>query len=369
MLNRIFTAAVLCMTFAGRLAAQDVCPLPIMVEVLDTDGTLTEKNIKLLDAKLRQLVATDGIGSSTPVSHLCLTATVSETGDKQVISGNQPVVTGSYDVTLVLTNLISGENFGSESVTLHGAGKNDQAQKQAAIARLNSTDPALKQFVSQAHDKVFSYYTSHIPSIISQARAYSQRGAYDKALYILSTVPPCVDSYDDVAQAMLDTYQEYLNADCNEKLMAARAVWAVDKSDEGAAAAAAYLAAIDRRSVCYDDALALLKEISDRLDENFRRMLAQEDEARALEQEIARNDIQLEQQQAENAFKLRQQEIEAIRQIGLAYAKPMLPEQDSQNGGASQDNSVRQATSNTKGLGQRLKRALPIGSGNSGKQK
>lgn len=352
-LTRIFLFAIIGIAAVTRLNAQNNCTLPIMVEVMDTDGTMSEKSLKLLDAKLRHLVSVDGIGSKSPASHLCLTATVTESGDRQVISGNRPVVTGSYDVTLVLSNIISGENFGSESITLHGAGNNDAAQKQAAVAQLNPSDAALRDFILHSHAKVMDYYAGHLPAIIDKARVFSQLGEYDKALYLLSTVPPCVESYQTVTDAMLSTYQDYLDLDCNKKLMAARAVWAADKSGEGAAAAAAYLAAIDHRSACYEGALDLLGEISDRLDENLKRLLAQEDEDRALQQELIRNDVENERRNAENDYNLRQQEIETIRQIGLAYGSSLIPDA----GKPASDGASEQQ----KGLAKPFKRAASGG--------
>lgn len=335
---------------SAAATAQETCPLPIMVDVDNSDGVLSDANVKLLDSKLKQLVASKGYGSNAELSHLCLQASVSDNGDKQYISGTRPVVSGSYEVYVVLTNLLSGENFGARNISVSGAGHSEGQQLQAAVSRVNPQNKELQIFLQDARIKVFDYYRSHIPSIISQALSETQRGNYDKALYILATVPPCVEGQDSVASVMLRVYQEYLDVDCNKKLAAARSVWKATQNEEGASAAAAYIAAIDRRSSCYAEAQELLAEIGGRIDENLRRIIAREDEDRALEHELIRGEADLRRQQVQNDFENRQAEIEAIRQIGLAYAqnvigekvrneldKPLRPSDDNNGGKDSAD--------------------------------
>lgn len=318
--------------------AQETCPLPIMVMVDNSDGYLSEQNEKLLDAKLQQLVSSRGFGSSAELSHLCLRATVSDTGEKEVISGTRPMVVGSFDVYLVLTNLLSGENFGADNISVRGNGNNETQMLQRAMSRINPSNTELQRFLQNARVKVFDYYRSHIPSIISQALALSQRGNYDKALYLLSTVPPCVEGYDTVSAFMLKVFDEYLDVDCHEKLAAARSVWKATQNEEGAQAAAAYLAAIDHRSSCYSEAQELLAEISGKIDENIRRFIAREDEDRALEKELIRGEAELERKKVDNDFALRQQEIDAIRQIAQAYVQSVIGPMIQQNGQSQSNN-------------------------------
>lgn len=321
---RLF-AAILLLGLSITIHSQETCPLPIMVSVDNSAGSLSGSNVRFLESKLAQLVASRGFGSSAEMSHLCLKASVSETGDKQIISGNRPVIAGSLDVYLVLTNLLSGENFGADNIAVRGAGNSEAQRLQSAVARINPSNRELQLFLQNARVKVFDYYRSHIPSILHQAKAYSQRGEYDKALYVLGTVPPCVDGYDDVAAQMLATFAEYLDVDCNRKLNKARALWLAGQDDEAAKAAAAYIAAIDSRSACFPEAMKLLDTIGSRIDENQRRIIAREDEERALQLELIRGKAALDKQKIDNDFLLRQQEIDAIRQLALAYAQSVLP--------------------------------------------
>lgn len=329
------------LTAISQMLAQETCPLPIMVAVDNSDETLSPANVKYLDSKLQQLVSYRGFGSKAELSHLCLVASVSETGDKQVISGNRPLVTGSFDVTIVLTNVLSGERFGADNITVSGSGNNEARMIQGAMSQINPANSDLQRFIQNSCVKVFDYYRSHIPSIIAQAKALSQRGEYNDALYLLSTVPPCVEGYDTIGSVMLATYQEYLNVDCNQKLMAARAAWEASQNEEGARVAAGYIAAIDPRSACYEEARELLDKISARIDENLRRIIAREDEDRALEHELIRGEADLKRKQVENDFLLRQQEIEALRQLYQVYAESVLKPLLEQNAARWNSNPVR----------------------------
>ena len=310
---------------ANAFAAADTCPLPVMVDVQNTNDILSDRNVEHLTHKLIQAVAHEGYGGEE-LAYLCLSAAVEE-NDKQVISGSRPLVACQAEVYLVLSHVISGEKFGSTSIKISGAGHNDAQAFQKAFSQINPRNPELLKFLRAAHDKVFEYYNSHVKSIAQQATILTQRKEYEKALFMLSSVPPCVDDYDIIADALMNVWQTYINRDCAEKLANATAIWRVQKTQEAAMEAAAYIAAINRESDCVEQADALLAEISDKLDADYARQLALEDEQRAIEQqnrefgqEMQRHEIEL--RHEDN--RLKEQEIESIRQIGLGFAKEVL---------------------------------------------
>lgn len=304
-------AAAVALASASAGAQVRECELPVMVSVTESDCTLSGANIEMLQNKITQAVTTEGFGGSE-LSHLCLTVSVSET-DKQVTSGTRPVVSQGIEIYLVLTNLLGGEKFGSTSIAVRGAGHNEAQALRKAISGINTSNRDLQRFLARARDKVTAYYAGHIPSIIRQSQVLATRGEYEKALYTLGTVPPCTPGYDDVADAMMAVWQTYIDKDCADKLSKAMAVWHAAQTEEAAMTAAAYLAAIDHRSACAEDARALLAEISGKIGENIARVIAREDEDRAFDKEQKRAEIDL-----------RRQEIDAMRQLALAYAQYVL---------------------------------------------
>lgn len=304
--------ALLSISLGMEIKAQNAkdCELPVMVTVSDKSA-LNSEVANLLKARLERIVCRDGFGGAD-MSHLCLTASVVPI-DKEIMSGMRPLVTAKVEVTLVMSNLMGGEKFGAITTTLSGGGKNEDLAVKSAIARMNANDKTFQDFMKQCHAKVFDYYRAHIPAIIKQSEVMANRGEYEKALYSLACVPPCVEGYDKVGDAMLAVWQEYLDEDCSEKLAKAKAVWHSSQTEEAAKIAAAYLASINRKSACVEEAEALLAEISDKISGNISRLLAQEDEDRAFNKDQARIDNEL-----------RQQQIDAIRELSLSYVQNVV---------------------------------------------
>ncbi len=312
----ILTSAAIVSTAVAQDTAD--CRLPVMVKVNEGSCELSGPNVELLTNKLEQVVGSEGFGGSE-LSHLCLTASVSET-DRQVISGSRPLITTRMDVYLVLSNVISGEKFGASSIAVSGAGRNDAQAFRKALAGINTANPDLSKFLTSARRKVFDYYEAHIPAIIQQSNVLANRGEYEKALFMLSTVPPCCKGYDSVGDAMLAVWQTYLDQDCAEKLAKATAVWRASQTDEAALMAASYLAAIDRKSACVEGADALLNEIAGKVGENIARVIAREDEDRAFEKEQVRAAIDMQREE----LAIKRDKVDAIRQLALAYAQFVL---------------------------------------------
>lgn len=302
---------LICGIFTIEIKADDnSCELPIMVKVSEKSNIASE-NADMLKTRLERIVTQLGYGG-TELSHLCLEATVTPT-DRELLSGTRPLVTTTIEVTLLMYNVIGGERFGSTTLELKGAGKTENIAVKAALAGFNPNDDRYQKYLERCHSKVMDYYRSHIPYIIQQSEILSHRGEYEKSLYLLSTVPPCVAGYEKIAETLLAVWQEYLNEDCSDKLAKARTVWNAAQTEEAAKEAAAYLAAIDRKSECVEEADKLLAEISGKISENINRLLLQEDDNRAFEKESARAEIEL-----------RRQQIDAIRQLALAHAQNIV---------------------------------------------
>lgn len=304
--------------FTGELKAEDnSCELPIMVRVSDKSALATE-NAEMLKSKLERIVTQAGFGG-TELSHLCLEASVTPV-DRELLSGTRPLVTTTVEVTLLMYNVMGGEKFGSTTIELKGVGKTENIAVKGALTSFNPSDDRYQKFLERCHSKVMDYYRSNIPSIIRQSEFLSNRGEYEKSLYLLSTVPPCVAGYDEIGERMLAVWQEYLDQDCAEKIAKAKAVWHSSQTEEAAKEAAAYLAAIDRKSGCVEEADKLMDEISSKISENINRLLQQEEDSRAFEKESARAEIEL-----------RKQQIEAIRQLSLAYGQNIIKSDDKDN--------------------------------------
>jgi hypothetical protein len=130
-------------------------------------------------------------------------------------------------------------------------------------------------------------------------------------MFLLSSIPTCINNYDAVEAAMLSTFQTYLNLDCADKVNKARQAWNALQDRDGAKIAGGYLAAINPASQCHDEAMELADEIRERIGEEWEWAK----DLKEFGKEMARSEVELE--------KMR---IEAVRAIGEAYAENQQPE-------------------------------------------
>ena len=303
--------------FQKAVAAED-CPMPVMVKVVNENGDLTDANVNLLTHKLQHIVARDGFGGQE-LAYLCLLAYVSQ-NQKEVIPGHRPLVVMNSELHLTLCNVKSGEQFGSASINLTGTGNSEAQAFQKSFARISRQNPEINGFMQASRKKIFEYYDKHIPSIVRQANLLTMRGEYEEALFMLSSVPPCCNNYEPVEEALTNIWETYINRECEEQLAKATAIWRSQKTKEAAIEAAAYIGAIKRESKCAPQADELLSEIESKLDADYARQLALEDEQREFTKEQIREEMNLKKEE----LNIRKQQVDAIRNVALSFSDSVI---------------------------------------------
>ena len=289
--------------------AQEQCEFPLTIVIPDQTIELSPMAQSQLTGKIRQAVTLNGMAGGARYSNFCIVANLVETS-KQVTSGLRPLVTVTTSLELFIANSRTGDKFGSTSVTLSGAGKNDKMAYMASVSSLNPQNTALQSFLKSAKKKIVAYYDGQTANIIRQAKALSTQQDFEQAMFLLTSIPTCVNKYDDVEAAILSTFQTFVDQDCTAKINKARHAWNASQDREGAKVAGAYLAAINPAAQCYDDAMELADEIRQRIDEEWEWAK----DLKEFSKEMARSQVDLE--------KMR---IEAARAIGVAYAENQQP--------------------------------------------
>ena len=117
------------------------------------------------------------------------------------------------------------------------------------------------------------------------------------------TIPAQCNKYDEALKVGLDIYQQYLDNQCAVNLAAARQAWAAEQNATGAQKAGEYLAQILPDAGCYDDAMALYKEIKGKV----------------------LDDWKFEMKQYQDGVDLEKQRINAMREVGVAYGRGQQP--------------------------------------------
>jgi len=304
MKKTVLTWALLALSTLG-IHAQEQCEFALTIVIPDQTVELSPMAKSQLTSKLRQAVTQNGMAGGARFSNFCIVANLVETS-KNLTSGLRPLVTVTMGLELYVANTRTGDKFGSTYLNLSGAGQNEKLAHMASISALNPQNTALQSFMKATKKKIMTYYDSQTNNMIRQAKSLSTKQDFEQAMYLLTSIPTCINNYDAVEAAILSTFQTYVNQDCTGKINKARHAWNASQDREGAKIAGAYLAAINPAAQCYDDAMELADEIRERIGEEWEWAK----DLKEFGKEMARSQVELE--------KMR---IEAARAIGESYAE------------------------------------------------
>jgi len=305
----VLTWALLALSALG-IRAQSQCEFPLTIVIPDQTVDLSPMAKTQLTSKIRQAVTLNGMTGGTRYSNFCIVANLVETS-KHATGGIRSLIAVTTSLELSVSNSRTGDSFGSTYINLSGAGQNAKLAYMASISSLNPQNTALQSFLKATKKKMVSYYEGQSNNIIRQAKSLSSQQDFEQAMFLLSSIPTCINNYDAVEAAMLSTFQTYLNQDCAAKVNKARQAWNASQDREGANIAGAYLAAVNPAAQCHDEAMELADEIHERIGEEWEWAK----DLKEFGKEMARSEVELE--------KMR---IEAVRAIGEAYAENQQPE-------------------------------------------
>jgi len=279
-------------------ADEESCTTSLTVQVQESkDGIPADMNERLA-SKIRQAVILNGIEGGDKLSTFNLVASTSEVG-KEILSGQRPLVAITLELRMYVCNTLTNEKLASTTMTVSGAGRNEHRAYQAAVSAVSGQKRPLQLFLQDARRRIEAYYDNQAPFIIKQAKAEAKKYNFERAMFLLQTIPVCSKQYDKAEKAMQEVFQMYIDRDCSEKIAKARNIWNANQNRDGALVAGAYLAAIDANSSCTDDAEKLEKAIQERIGDEWE-----------FYKEMKRDSLKLEEKY-----------IDALKAIGKAYAK------------------------------------------------
>ncbi|MEO3402491.1 hypothetical protein AAFN85_01215 [Mucilaginibacter sp. CAU 1740] len=215
----------------------------------------------MLSNKLNQLITAGGMGGNAANQRFIITAnTVVVTKD---ITSTAPVMTAlSLDIIFYIGDGVEGNKYASTTVSIKGVGTNETKAYIAAIKNVNAESPSLQAFLKTGKEKIVQYYKTRCDFIMKEAQAQANQGNYDKALYIVTSVPEvCKECYVKSVDAIPALYKKQINKDCQIKLSQAKAAWAANQSYEGAKAAGDIVSEIDPTSACFGEVKTFINQI------------------------------------------------------------------------------------------------------------
>lgn len=297
-INFILIIAVAWIPF--RMVATD-CEL-LLTPLVDARYTqIPPTSQAYLETKLSQMITANGIGVGVRGGQFCLLAKC-DLLSKDVIGGVPVVQTQRMSFTFFLADMIDEKIIASTSIEVVSSGTSEAQTYINAIRRLNVNDRNIQDMIRLGKEKIMDFYNTNTDVIIKKAQNLASVNSYEEALFMLISIPECSPKYDQVIAACSPIYQAYIDRECSQNLMAARAHWAASPNAKGAAGAGAYLSLLEPGAKCYGDAVALYNEIKSSVGEDWKYELKNYDE-RALERE----------------------RINSFREVGVAFGNGQQP--------------------------------------------
>ncbi len=241
----------------GKL--DDVSRIALFAYVPNT-GDLKPSTMNILKNKLRRVITSNGLGSSNALNKQFIVAASIEVLGQEIVPSTPPMHAYNLGINLYVGNGKDGTLYASTYIETKGVDRSEQKAYNRAINSIRTKSPELKNLLENGKNKIIEYYNTQCDFILKEADNKAQRKDYDNAIYGLLMVPEvCKECYDKALDKSVEIYKMKLENECNIRIQEARVNIASDNYEE----AANNLSGILPDVSCYDEALALLKEIED----------------------------------------------------------------------------------------------------------
>lgn len=291
------------------VAQQQDSSIVIGIVLPERQDDVNANSFCLLETKLKSVTAKNGIFSDS-YSSFVMYPKINIIDSALVEGGLRNITVVELEITLFVKQFETNVGFGSCSKTLKGSGKNFSDAMKNAFSKISPNDNTYAYFFSGVKDRIKQYYCDNKEKMIKNANAMAVQQQYEQAFALLMTYPSSMEGSEDIQNTAIEIYKKYQNATCSAKIVQAQG--AVAKQDYETAFD--ILASIDSESVCHDESLKLIeligKEIRDEQDREF----------------------EFKNKLIDNAMAIESRRIDAIREIGVEYAKSYWQKKMSQVG-------------------------------------
>lgn len=273
----------------------------IMIGVFVKPDPLISNNSdskNLLETKLINLCTQNGIGVQPGMSNpIVMGARINTLETRNIESGIRAQTVCVFELTILTTNIQSGEVFNSKTTRLTGIGKTKEEALRRGISSINTNDEAFSSFVQQGKEKIFDYYSQQCAALFLQAKNKATSLNFEESFNILLSIPLGVSCYQDAQMELTRQYMNYIDYKCTTELVQAKAALANNNYDLGFK----ILSRIYGAPKCNKEVNDLIDRISKEIDEQTR-----------LQWDYLFN-------AQNNNFKLNQARIDASRDVMVAY--------------------------------------------------
>lgn len=295
LLSLLFAVASL-----GALAQRKMA-VPLRV-VIPESSSIPEQAATYLDNKLTSIVTTNGVATDASSQFFITAKTVHESAD---VVGSAPTMYAvNLTIDLYIADIYEDKLLATTAFSAKGVGQSPDKAYIDAIKRMNVKSAPVTKFIDEGIAKIIAYYTSQGQRIIADAKSAAQMKEFDKAMWLLGSVPSvCGELYTQAQSELLGIYKSYVDYMGEKYLREARAIWAAGQNRAAAIAVGELLCKIEPDASCRPQVEKLYAEVKARIGEEWTLELKRYNDSVALEK----------------------QRIDAARQVGVAYGTHQQP--------------------------------------------
>ena len=263
----LFIAFILCVSVVnGKNRLDDIERITIHAVVPEYNN-LPRESRELLESKLSQIVTANGIEDNEEGVRFVLTAKVNVIS-KDIVAGPPQRISQKLDITLILGDIVKDKVY--SRMTIHALGIGASAEKAyiAAFKNIRPDSKDIAQFLTEAKQKILTFYQTSCEDVIADARDLASQNQYEQAILMLSSIPNVSSKcFAESAKQTEVIYEEMVEARGKEYLRKAQDAWAKNPTRQGAAEATRYLSQINHAASCQGEVSKLLSQISEKMNE------------------------------------------------------------------------------------------------------
>ena len=262
----LIIAFVCTMCMQAQEHAANIDNITIHAYVPESEALPSEFH-KLLETKLDQIIAANGIADDENSTRFILTAKINATS-KNIVAGPSPRVTQKLDVTLILGDVEEDKMYAQLTFPVLGIGQSVESSYIAAFKNINPQDPAITEFMQEGKEKAMAYYQVRCKNLITEATKLAAMQKYEDAINLLSSIPDiCPDCFNEAVRMSAFFHHDLIEAQGADLLKQARSAWTKAPTKEGADEAIRLLSQINFAASCQPQAETLMGEIIQKMSE------------------------------------------------------------------------------------------------------
>lgn len=314
----------------------------------------------MLNQKLSSIVSANKIQSTIGDSRFILAGNWIEVS-KDVVSSSPVQIAYIIEICLSIGDGLTGTKYISESFKTKGVGATEEKAHMNAIRNLQNNSTKLVSFIAEGKKRIINYYDDNKDAVLSNIHTLVTKENYDQAAYELSLIPIECNYYIEVQKEIDAIYQRIIDKEAHLTFTKVKAKWASRQDKLAADDIINILVSINPNATCYPDVQRFIKQVNQRISQinaqewddykerqaHIQKMDSLNLEARReqsrLDAEVAQTrmctnaeiekerlinereknqqNAALSQQVVDKAASLESERINAVREIGIAYAK------------------------------------------------